>query len=116
MMRAIAWAHEGSRQRAVVKSILRVSAISAVWLIASCDPYWQFAHDERISGPYRLQAVDVLGQMEISYADGQSAVQRIPATVFAVGFDGKYITAAAYKYDYEKGSSDHNKEIGRAHV
>ena len=59
-------------------------------LLSGCG----FVHDEHITGPYRLIAVDVDEQMSISYDLGDgSAVGRINETVFAYGYDNQYIVA-----------------------
>ena len=59
-------------------------------LLAGCG----FVHDEHITGPYRLIAVDLDSQMSVSYdLGGGSAVGRINETVFSYGFDQKYIVA-----------------------
>jgi len=51
-------------------------------------------HDEQITGPYRLIAVDIDAQMSLSYDLGNgSAIGRINETVFAYGFDKQYIVA-----------------------
>ena len=51
-------------------------------------------HDEHITGPYRLIAVDIDEQMDVSYDLGNgSTVGRIGETVFAYGFDQRYIVA-----------------------
>lgn len=53
-----------------------------------------FVHDEHITGPYRLIAVDVDAQMSISYDLGDgSAIGRINETVFAFGYDKRFIVA-----------------------
>ena len=64
--------------------------LMSVLLVSGCG----FVHDEHITGPYRLIAVDVDDQMSISYdlEDG-SAAGRIDETVFAFGFDGRFIVA-----------------------
>ena len=62
----------------------------SVLLVSGCG----FVHDEHITGPYRLIAVDVDNQMSISYDLGDgSAVGRINETVFAFGFDERFIVA-----------------------
>lgn len=62
----------------------------SVLLVSGCG----FVHDEHITGPYRLIAVDVDDQMSISYDLGDgSAVGRIDETVFAFGFDDRFIVA-----------------------
>ncbi len=63
-------------------------AISA--LLCSCG----FVHDERLTGNYRLIAVDVMEQMSVDHSlDNGSAIGRINETVFAVGWDQRYIVA-----------------------
>lgn len=53
-----------------------------------------FVHDERLTGKYRLIAVDVLEQMSVNYSlDASSAAGRINETIFAVGWDQRYIVA-----------------------
>jgi len=62
----------------------------SVLLVSGCG----FVHDEHITGPYRLIAVDVDNQMSISYDLGDgSAVGRINETVFPFGFDERFIVA-----------------------
>lgn len=51
-------------------------------------------HDEHLTGPYRLIAVDTLDQMGVSYSlPGGDAVGRIPETVFSVGWNSRYLVA-----------------------
>lgn len=65
-------------------------ALLACFLVSGCG----FVHDENITGPYRLIAVDVDDQMSVCYdLEGKSAVGRINETVFAYGFDQRYIVA-----------------------
>lgn len=64
--------------------------LMGVLLVSGCG----FVHDEHITGPYRLIAVDMDNQMSISYDLGDgSAVGRINETVFAFGFDERFIVA-----------------------
>ena len=59
-------------------------------LVSGCG----YGHDEHITGPYRLIAVDVDKQMSISYDLGDgSAIGRIDETVFAFGYDKRFIVA-----------------------
>lgn len=59
-------------------------------ILSSCG----FAHDEPLTGNYCLIATDLLEQMSISYSfENGSAVGRIDETVFAVGWDQRYIVA-----------------------
>jgi hypothetical protein len=53
-----------------------------------------FVHNEKITGPYRLIAVDVSSQMSICYElGGGDAIGRINETVFAYGQNERYIVA-----------------------
>lgn len=52
-----------------------------------------FVHDERITGPYRLIAVDVREDMAVCYDLGGNAVGRIEPTVISVGWNDRYIVA-----------------------
>lgn len=70
--------------------------LSAIWtllslqLISGCG----YVHDLHITGPYHLIAVDIDSQMSISYdLGGRSAIGRIDETVFAFGFDQRFIVA-----------------------
>lgn len=62
----------------------------ASFLLSGCG----FVHDEHITGPYRLIAVDIDEQMSVScdLGDG-SAIGRINETVFSYGFNQRYIVA-----------------------
>jgi hypothetical protein len=72
---------------------LRTRAIFlAALLISSCG----FVHDEQIDGPYRLVAIDVDEEMDVCYEVQDACVGRIPATVYEVGSDAKYIVAARH--------------------
>jgi hypothetical protein len=63
-------------------------------MLAGCHG---MAHDEQIDGPYWLTAIDTLEEMHVSYdMGGGSSIGRIPATVFAAGFDDQYIVAAQH--------------------
>lgn len=59
-----------------------------------------FAHDEHLVGPYYLNAVDIREQMSLAYAleDG-SRIGRVDATVFAVGWNDRYIVAKQHPTD-----------------
>jgi len=67
-----------------------VLAFVASLLFAGCG----FVHDERIDGPYCLNAVDVDAEMSVCYSlPGGDAVGRIKSTVFAVGSNKDFIVA-----------------------
>ncbi len=69
---------------------LDICLFVAVSLLSGCG----FAHDEQLTGPYRLIAVDTLDQMSVSYGlPGGDAVGRISETVFSVGWNDRYIVA-----------------------
>ena len=55
-----------------------------------------FVHDETIVGPYRLVAIDVEEEMDVCYSIKDGCIGRIPATVFATGFNHEYIVAARH--------------------
>lgn len=73
-----------------MRHFLTALAVVSVSLLTGCG----FVHDEHITGPYRLIAVDIDEQMSIGYdLEGGSAVGRIDETVFAYGFDKRFIVA-----------------------
>ena len=73
-----------------MRSLLSATLLMTALFIADCG----FVHDEHIAGPYRLIAVDVSEQMSISYGlGGGSAAGRIHETVFAFGYDKRFIVA-----------------------
>jgi len=74
--------------------------------LGGCGDYWQFAHDERVDGPYRLQAVDTLSEMSVNYACHGGAAERIQETVFKVGFDERFLVAARHPFDDVSGRFD----------
>lgn len=55
-----------------------------------------FVHDEHIDGPYRLVAVDVMEDMAVCYELRDGCIGRIPETVYAVGFNEKYLVVARH--------------------
>ncbi len=78
-----------------VKATLLISLIATV-VLSGCG----FVHDEHLTGPYRLIAVDTLHQMGISYGlPSGSAVGRIPETVFSVGWNSRYLVAKQHPKD-----------------
>lgn len=69
---------------------LLLSSLLSVALLSGCG----FVHDEQLTGPYRLIAVDTLDQASVSYAlPNGAAVGRISDTVFAVGWNDRHIVA-----------------------
>jgi hypothetical protein len=53
-----------------------------------------FVHDEKITGPYRLVAIDVSEQMSVCYTLKKGdCIGRIPETVFSVGWNDRFIVA-----------------------
>ena len=68
---------------------LVIGAALVVYL-AGCG----FVHDEKITGPYRLVAVDVSNQMRVCYTlENDVCMGRIPETVFSVGWNERFIVA-----------------------
>src|SRR5258706_11123606 len=66
---------------------------AAIAVLTGCG----FVANEDIDGPYRLVAVDVMDQMNVCYGLGDgNCIERIPRTVFAVGWDNSYIVAARH--------------------
>src|SRR6185295_8035426 len=61
-------------------------------LLAGCGSP---AYDEPITGPYRLVAADVMRQLSVARrtTHGDGAVVCIDETVYAVGWDSRYIVA-----------------------
>ncbi|TDU66492.1 hypothetical protein EI77_03587 [Prosthecobacter fusiformis] len=52
-----------------------------------------FVHDEVVTGPYRLVAVDIDADMSLCYSLGNDAIGRVNETVFAVGWNDTYVVA-----------------------
>lgn len=83
--------------------------LAALFCVASACNYSHFALDKEIDGPYRLQAADDARQAAVSYTDGVVAEERVPPTVFAVGFNNEYISAEIHPYDEKKDAIDRGK-------
>ena len=66
-----------------------------VFALSVCEDLGYF-YDEPIDGPYRLVAVDEMIQMQVCYPVKHGCVERIPETVFAVGYNRLYITGAVH--------------------
>jgi hypothetical protein len=73
-------------------------------LIATVLPACGFVHDEKIDGPYHLVAIDVNEQMDVCYEIKDACVERIGATVFAVGHNESYIVAARHPSNTRTGT------------
>lgn len=58
-------------------------------VLTGCSP----VRDDHLSGPYRLWATDIDQQLQVCYAIKDGCIGRIPATVFEVGFDDRYVVA-----------------------
>ena len=73
-----------------MKHISIVAFSLACTMLSGCG----FVHDERLTGDYRLIAVDTFDQMSVSRSlSGGDTVGRIDETVFAVGWNDRYIVA-----------------------
>ena len=73
----------------MLKYVVLLALVSGT-LLSGCG----FVHDEHIVGPYYLNAVDTDEQMSLCYAlDGGDRVGRIDETVFAVGWNDRFIVA-----------------------
>lgn len=71
--------------------LIKFAAVLSVAVLFFCCG---FVHDEKLVGPYRLNAVDTLSQMSVVYDLGNgTSIGRIPETVFSVGWDSRYIVA-----------------------
>lgn len=61
--------------------------------LAGC---WQtVVFDEKISGPYRLSAIEITEEMSVCYElkEEDTCIGRIPETVFSVGWNENFIVA-----------------------
>lgn len=66
-------------------------AVAAPVTVSGCG---RFVRDQEVTGSYRLIAPDVDEQLSLSYSlDDGSAVGRVNETVFAVGWNDRYIVA-----------------------
>jgi hypothetical protein len=74
----------------------KISLPVAGLLLAQLTACWQTViFDEKITGLYRLSAIDISEQMSVCYElkDEDSCVGRIPETVFSVGWNEHFIVA-----------------------
>ncbi len=62
--------------------------------LVACLAGCGFVHDEHLTGPYRLVAVDTPEEMSICYTlEKNDCIGRIPDTVFSVGWNERFIIA-----------------------
>ena len=72
------------------------SILAATALLAGCG----FVHNERLDGPYRLNAIDAGSEMSVCYDLGDgNCIGRISETVFAVGWNSSYLVAARHPHN-----------------
>ncbi len=74
-----------------------LAAIAAALLTSGC--IWDGLYDETLVGPYRLVAVDDMASMSIMWEipGGGRVGDGLPGpTVFAAGFDDRYLVAAVH--------------------
>ena len=77
--------------------MLRFAFIAFAMSTAACGN--GFVHDEKLTGPYHLVAVDEMGQMSLcrELDDGNCAGDGLPdETVFAAGADQRFVTLARH--------------------
>ena len=68
--------------------------------LAVCLVGCGFVHDEHLVGPYHLVAVDSVADMGICYElDSGDCAGRITETVFAAGWDTRYVVAKRHPQD-----------------
>lgn len=78
-------------------NLLRVATIASLFLLLSCG----FVHDETLVGPYKLVAVDISGDMSLCWSslDGQTCDGIVGPTVFAAGFNEKFVVVEIHPND-----------------
>ncbi len=85
--------------RASIMYLLKLLAIVSISLfsISGCG----FVYDETITGPYRLVAVDDSSQISVCYTLNEEGdcIDRIPKTVFSIGWNDRFIVAKQYSSD-----------------
>lgn len=74
-------------------SVSLVILVPALALLGCCCGHFWPAHDESLAGPYRLCAPMDRESMGVWLRDDSGLRQRIPATVFAVGWNDQFILA-----------------------
>ena len=89
----------------LMKSASRLWPLTAL-VAAGCGP----VEYEEIDGPYRLVATDIDWDMAICYDLGDSGCAgRVPQTVFAVGYDSRYVVAARHPHEFSSTSLDKSR-------
>jgi hypothetical protein len=82
---------DSSRAISFVRQLL-VVIVTTIGLTA-CG----YVRDHHIDGPYRLVAIDSFDETDVCYELPHDAcIGRVPATVYAVGFDTKYLVIARH--------------------
>lgn len=72
--------------------------VAVLMVLSSCFPF--SAGEKQLDGPYYLWAADTSEQMALYYRVSEgTGVNRIPSTVFAVGWDAKHIIAKRHPYN-----------------
>lgn len=80
-------------------------ATVAFGLLASCQ-----AGFGRVDGPYVLDFIDIHEDARVCYElETGDCVQRIPQTVFAVGYSSEFIVAARHPHAFRDKSLDRSK-------
>jgi hypothetical protein len=86
-------------------SFRAVYALGVALQLVGCD-----IDRQKIDGPYRLEAIDTETQSQVSFDLGDgSSIGRVPETVFAVGWDTKYIVAARHPHEFAEEQVDKSK-------
>lgn len=80
-------------------------AADALGLLASCQ-----AGFGRVDGPYILDFIDIHEDANVCYElETGDCVQRIPQTVFAVGYNSEFIVAARHPHTFNETTVDRSK-------
>jgi hypothetical protein len=73
-----------------------ISLLTFILLMTQLVGCWQtVVFDEKITGPYRLSAIDITEEMSVCYElkEEDTCIGRIPETVFSVGWNENFIVA-----------------------
>lgn len=74
----------------------KISILTFTLLLTQLVGCWQtVVFDEKITGPYRLSAIDITEEMSVCYEleEEDTCIGRIPETVFSVGWNENFIVA-----------------------